>query len=121
MNPIPVAVRQHTRPAATGDRTQTIADTWPLFLAALDALAAPESDGMIVEDFAVVFRLFVVLVAAGVRFDESFVAWLESLEAQAKHTDDDSDSDGAGDDLEPDDQPATADVAALHWLRSRAA
>jgi hypothetical protein len=92
-------------------RTQRIADTWPLFLASLEALAAPESDGVTVEDFAVIFRLFAILAVAGVRFDESFVAWLEGLERQA-------DSDGAGDDLEPPNQPATADVAALHWLRS---
>ena len=121
LSQIPKELTNRITPDVDHQRAQKIGRAWALFLAALDVIASPDSDGIEVEDWSVIWRLFVVLATAGVRFDESFVTWLESLERQAQHTDGDPDSDGAGDELEPSEQPATCDVAALHWVRSTAA
>jgi hypothetical protein len=90
-------------PAAPGNGASLHA--WTSFVSAFDDIRELLwDDGLPVEDFGILYGLFRQCQRSGVRFSVAFVAAMEQLAREARHTDADGDSDDPQGDLEPEEQ-----------------
>jgi hypothetical protein len=76
---------------------------------------ADQDGGIVIEDFVPIYARFKSLQRAGAPFAPSFITWMETINAAAIESDDDSDHDMADDllDHDLDNRPAEAPAGAI--------